>query len=423
MNEPTQAITVSIDHLASQGDGVALFEGKSIFVPYTAVGDTVSLKLLHNGDVILLDVIKAGTNRVDPVCRHFMVCGGCSSQHLSPDTYIQFKQNILKEAISRAGFDSAIVEELVQIPPQSRRRAEFKVKVEKKQVTLGFYRNKTHDVIELTHCPVTSPQITALLPTLKLTLEQLKKAGHVEAVQVSQYDNGIEVIFHCKEALLQRDKAILANCVDAIKSVKRVVVQVKKLSTHEILRQLEPLEMHFGQSIVHVPVGAFIQATAKAQNTLIDTLISIVEPDMHIADLYAGCGTYSFPLAEKASSVSAYEGNIEMVIAANNAIKRHKLQNNLYFSVQDLVAKPVIAHMLSGKDLVIINPPRAGASKQCQEVIKAKVQYVAMISCNPSTLSRDLSYFKQAGYRLIRAIPVDQFLWTTHLESLVLLAR
>lgn len=358
-----------------------------------------------------------------PACIYYEQCGGCSRQHLSPDVYLHQKQRMLHDALSSSGYHDVACNPVERVLPASRRRVEFKVAVNKDKILLGFYRQSTHDVVDIAACPVALPAIQALIEPLKILLQQFKKPGLVSAVHATAYDVGMELIFKVKSALHQADSERLQHFGEG--DVARIAVQEvsQPSETAKILFTRQVPQMRFGDVMVEMPLGAFIQATEAGQHALTNAALEVAAPHKKIADIYAGCGTYSFAMAQMGAVVSAFEGVEEMVLSANNAAKKAGLTQHLHAECRDLVKQPLSSASLAQYDAVVINPPRAGASKQSREVAASGVKEVVMISCNPKTLATDLTHFKQRGYEVEYATPVDQFLWSSHLESVVRLVR
>ncbi len=421
MTHTAATIKTTITRLASQGDGVAVIEGNEYYFPFTAVGDEVKIAL-ENGKAQLVRILEASNSRQSAPCAYYTACGGCNLQHLSQQAYLAFKQQRLKEALERAGFKDFDIAPVVEVPAASRRRIELKLQVIKKQLLFGFYKAETHDVVAIDACPVAVPEVSMLIAPLKEHLLSLKKPSNISAIQISAYDVGVELLIKAKSTLHARDKTLLAELID-LECVQRVVAQVGDAEDTQMLARTSEPTMRFGDVDVEMPIGAFIQATQKGQDALATAAAAIAAPNKKIADLYAGCGTYSFAMVAKGAQVIGIEGVDAMVMAANNAAKQAKLSHRLRFEKRDLVKHPMPAKDLAEMDAVVINPPRAGAAKQCEQIADAGVKEVVMISCNPATLAKDLSYFNKAGYQVTSATPVDQFVWTGHLEAIVTLRR
>lgn len=355
-------------------------------------------------------------------CPHFSLCGGCSQQALDESAYYAFKKSLLERAVESSGYNITSVEDVVRIGAASRRRVEFRVKIAKGEVSLGYYQAKSHEVVDIAVCPVTEPALTAHIMPLKAWLSTLKKPGNILSIQMALQEGKIEMLLRTRDKLHPKDSSACEVYAAEHADIARIAVQAEADDAPEILINHAPLTMTMGEVQVELPVAAFTQATEKGQQVLTDAVLKYAQ-GRQVADLYAGCGTYSFPLAQAGFQVSAYEGGQDMVLAASSAAKRAGIEGRINFSCRDLVKFPVHGKLLENVDTAVINPPRAGAAPQTRAVAKAGVARIIMVSCNPTTLAGDLKYLNRHGYRLITAIPVDQFYWTKHLESVVVLEK
>jgi len=167
-----------------------------------------------------------------------------------------------------------------------------------------------------------------------------------------------------------------------------------------------------------------LQATATGQDAIISCVLNYLKDCRHIADLFSGCGTYSFALASQAISIEAFEVNEAMSLAAHNAATKHDLNHKIRTSTRDLFARPLKEHELNRFDAVVINPPRTGAQAQIKQLSShQKIHAICMVSCNPSTFERDAKQLLSAGYKLTSVTPIDQFYWSNHLELVGLFIR
>ncbi|MCC7260677.1 MAG: class I SAM-dependent RNA methyltransferase, partial [Alphaproteobacteria bacterium] len=176
------------------------------------------------------------------------------------------------------------------------------------------------------------------------------------------------------------------------------------------------VEQRCGNTYVEIPPGAFLQATETAVHAITGILLQALEGYRSVADIYSGLGTYSLPLAEAGCRVSAFEGNAGMVAALHNAAWQQGLEAQVTAMTRDLFRDPLPARALSAFDAVVINPPRNGAGPQAAQLAESRVPVIVMVSCNPATFARDAAMLKKGGYILAEATPIDQFLWSAHLE-------
>lgn len=413
-----QEIELVISHLGGMGDGVAHVEGMPVFVPFTAPGDRVRVRVESvTGDHIrasLQAVLQVGMGRQPAECPHFGVCGGCSLQHLTPQFYLAFKRDRLLQAVAQAGYTDAQVAPVVEVGAHSRRRVEFKVQVHKGTVALGYYAARSRDFVAVETCPVAEPAIMALFPPLKACFAAMKKPGCLQSVSLTVLDEGVSIVLQTARPLTAQDERVLQAFGEADHAVLSVAVSGN--AGIRILFRRKALEIRLGGITMELPPQVFLQATRKGQEALTDTVLRYTEGYPRVADIYSGCGTYTFPLAAAEHSVAAYEGAEDMVLAMHNAALRHDMDDRITASRRDIFARPLKARELERFDAVVINPPRNGAGTQAIELAHSRIPRIVMISCNPATFARDAAILREGGYRLDIAIPVDQFYWNSHLE-------
>lgn len=358
-----------------------------------------------------------------PPCPHYDECGGCSLQHLDEQTYYSFKQNILQKAITSLGVDTAVAQPIIPVGRYSRRRAEIKVSVRKKMVQLGFYGAKSHDVFDLNVCLVCDDKITALIPQLKAGLQSLKKPGAIKAIALTVLDNGLDAIIIRQVPLHPSDKDSLVSFFQQQGIIRLGEKDADDYSPVYPLYTLDDPLVTFGKYSVKLPAGAFLQATETGQREITQLVTRYLKPCKKVADLYSGCGTYSFQLIENVPYVSAFEGSEDMVSAMHNAIKQHHLDSRMSATVRDIFKHPLDTETLNHFDGIVINPPRNGASPQIKQIGKSTVGTVVMVSCNPVTFARDAKHLLDCGYRMAEATAIDQFYWNKHLEIVALFVR
>ncbi len=345
-------------------------------------------------------------------CEVYEQCGGCALQHITAVEYADKKRNIAKKVLEDLGQDKNTLQPLILGDKAQRRRVELKVRVAKGEVSLGYLAKKSHDLVAISHCPVTAPPINAMLPALEEHIAALKKPGVIEAVQMTSVANGIDMLIITKAALHAKDAEALKAFAEA--------QTVCRLATTQDRRDVKLL--HHGEAVIYfddvavsLPISPFLQATKAGEEAIRDVISHNIQGN-HIIDLYSGCGTYSLPLAKAGRQVAAYEGNYEMVVALNNAAIAEGIDANITAHQADLFKRPLTAKALQPFESAIINPPRNGALPQIKALAMREMPQVIMVSCNPATFQRDAAHLLNSGYSLQSLTPIDQFYMTHHLE-------
>jgi 23S rRNA (uracil1939-C5)-methyltransferase len=410
-------LTVAITDLGAQGDGVAQVEGEPVYIPYTLPGETVTITHGGGSRGQLLRIEHASANRVEPPCPHFgpqgQQCGGCCVQHLENSAYRYWKRQRVADALLARGIETQI-EALVPCLPGTRRRAVFSVVVAKKDVILGFHRASTHTVIGIRECAVLRPEITRALGGLQRLAAQL--AGRKPyRLNVLSTASGLDVCIEGRGTLsdVQRQKAINTALQTGLARLS--------LDDEILVEPRKPVMSIAGIDVVPPPAG-FFQATEAAQDTMIGMIGEFLSGAAGIADLFCGCGTFALPLAKRAA-VHAVENDGPALAALAFAARHTQGLKPLTTERRDLFHSPLTAAELKKTDAVVFDPPRAGAQAQATEIAASRVARVAAVSCNPATLGRDLRIMIDGGFRLVSVTPIDQFLWSHHVEAIALLER
>lgn len=418
MRVPGQKLMLTIDHLSRQGEGVAHVEGLPVFVPFALPDEQVIAQMTqvhsHHAHAQVVEVTHVSPQRQSPPCPHFSRCGGCQLQHLPVDMYRHLKREMLCAAVTRAGYDASTVGPLVEIGPASRRRVELAVQIYKGEVRLGFYEARSHEVIPLTMCPVMEPALFALVTQLLQTLQTLKKPSVIRSIALTLADNGVDAEINLHAALKDTDKARL-TALATVNQLIRLTLLFPDRERLILFDHSRPV-IHLGAATIELSPGAFLQASRVGQAVLTEAVLTHLAEAPRVVDLYAGCGTYSLPLATRGHRVTSYEGDPEMVNTLQNAIRLQRWDDRASAHIRDLFRQPLASHELQSFDAAIINPPRNGALPQITYLAQSHLSQIVMVSCNPATFARDAAALRPAGYQLVHAMPVDQFHWSTHLE-------
>lgn len=407
--------TITIDRLGGQGDGVATTAQGQVFVPFALPGERVNVAM---GDkkADLVAVITPSSLRVAPACRHFGVCGGCAMQHLEGRAYQAWKRDRLVEALRAKGI-GAEVGELVSFPPHSRRRAAFTARMTEKGALLGFNAALSHRIVDIEECPVLLPSLADSLPMLR-DLAGLVAAGEKQPfrVMVTRTASGLDVAVAGGGRL--EGKARQA----AIDFCLRSFIARLSVDGEIVLEPKKPVVM-MGDVAVPLPPGGFLQAVEAAEDRMAALVCGHLAKARRVADLFAGVGAFALRLAG-ASEVHAVEGDAPALAALDRAARFASGLKKVTVEKRDLHVRPLTAKELDASfDGLVFDPPRAGAETQARQIANSQVRRVAAVSCNPVTLARDLSILIAGGYVLEQIVPVDQFLWSPHLETVALLQK
>ncbi|HQT54711.1 MAG TPA: class I SAM-dependent RNA methyltransferase [Phenylobacterium sp.] len=409
-------VEVVIETIGGEGDGVA---PGPIYVPFTLPGETV--RATGAGERRDLDaVLVASPERVTPPCPHFGVCGGCALQHWEHAAYLAWKVERLRKTLGLQHIETEILAPFAS-PPASRRRLALHARPGKRgEARLGYKTRKSWDVIDIAVCPIADPRLEAALPALRrLAAPLLQHPKSAPTLHVTLTTEGLDVEItgvERKSGGLSADARMHLGQTAAEAGFARVTMdgEVQYGARQPLIR--------VGPAVVALPAGAFLQAVPAAEAMMAAFAVEQVAGAERIADLYCGVGTFTFRLAQVAP-VYAADGHAPAIRALTQAIATAPGLKGVTAETRDLARRPVLAVEFKKIDTVLFDPPRAGALEQTAEIAASKVAKVIGVSCNPATFARDARVLIDAGFSLDRVLPVDQFLWSPHVELVGVFTR
>jgi 23S rRNA (uracil1939-C5)-methyltransferase len=392
-----------IERLGHQGDGIAR---GPVFAPLVLPGEIVEGKR-DGARLTEIRIVTPSPDRVTPPCRHFKSCGGCLLQHASDAFVALWKVDVVRHALSAQGLD-ADFRDIETSPPQSRRRAGLSARRTKKGALAGFHGRASGTIVEIPDCQLIHPDLRPALGVAeRLAIIGGSRKGEL-AVLATRSLNGLDIAVTGGKPLDGPLRLALAQEAEAAK-LARLAWEDEVIAT-----RLPPTQT-MGRAEVAPPPGAFLQATEHGEAALLSAVQEVVGNAKRVIELFAGCGTFSLPLAERAE-VHAIEGSAAMLSALDKGWRQAQGLKRVTTEPRDLFRNPLMAEDLGRFDAAVIDPPRAGAEAQVAELARSKVSVVAFVSCNPVTFARDARILVDAGWHLDWVQVVDQFRWSPHVE-------
>ncbi|MGO7536727.1 class I SAM-dependent RNA methyltransferase [Rhizobium leguminosarum] len=412
--------TVTIEKLGAQGDGIASSAGGPVYVPFSLPGETVAIARVKSQGTIM-SITTPSPDRQEPPCRHFGpdgvngTCGGCTLQHMADAPYRAFKRQLVIDALKSKGLTSQ-VGEIVPARPGERRRVVFAARKTEKDMLVGFNQAESHHIVAIEECPISSAGIIARLPAIRAIAASLATSAEPFRVAVLETLSGLDISVDEVKKLSdpQRRKAI--ETALGLRGIARVSLN------GEILVEPSKPMVEFGGVQVSPPPGGFTQATKPAEEAMAELVTAHAGKSKRIADLFAGSGTFSLRLA-RIGRVHAVEAEAKALAALDHAARNTQGLKPVTVEKRDLFRRPLMTPEFKSYDAVVFDPPRAGAEFQCQELARSGVKKIVAVSCNPLTLARDLAILVEGGYRITGVTPIDQFLWTSHVEVVATLEK
>jgi len=299
-------------------------------------------------------------------CPLFGICGGCKYDFSAPDYHAKKSETLPKIENMDAPIWGA---------PHTRRRADFAAA----PGYFGFYKNQSHDIINITNCPNLVNDINNILPHIA------KLPWGVDAsVLITKCENGIVVNVSSRVPYFSPEFR---------ESVQKLPHEIIRFTWGDkIVRATATPQIAFDDKIVDFPDNSFLQPSQSTEKIMRDLVVESVRPARRVADLFCGIGNFSYATHATGFDITGP------------------------FQNRDLFNHPIGAKQLNQYDAVIMDPPRAGALAQSREIAKSSVARVVYVSCNPATWMRDARILTGAGYKITRIIPIDQFVGATHWE-------
>ena len=412
---------LTVDSVGGEGDGVIrLTDGRLLHVPGILPGEVVRLRAGREGPV--LEAIEAPSpDRRPPPCLYFGTCGGCALQHWDDAAALAWKVERLRATLALERLEADILP-VVRTAPATRRRTALHARRgdNRRIARLGFKARRSWNLVEISDCTVLDPAITAALPGLRrLAAPFLEHPKSAPTLHVTSTGTGLDIDVTGVEARsggLSADARMAAAEIAAELGIARLT-----LAGDSVFLQRRPV-VQFGRARVEIPPGGFLQASAAAEAALVAEVGAAAAGARRIADLFCGAGAFTFPLAGIAPVLAA-DASAPAIGALTAAIATAPGLHGITAEVRDLFRRPVLASELRRIDVVVFDPPRAGAAAQVAEIALSGVGRVAAVSCNPATFARDARHLVDAGFRIERILPVDQFLWSPHLELTAIFSR
>ncbi len=416
-------LTLLIERLGAEGDGIGITPaGVLVHVEGALPGERV----IAGGTARLLGIdaiLDPAPSRATAICRLAPRCGGCTLQHMDRDALLAWKVSRVRGALTEAGYDAPNLRPAFETPLGARRRLALAfARAPDGAVRLGLHRRSSTEIVDMTECHVLAPSLFALVAPLRALLPRLALAGSQSGqIMINGLEHGADLLLRTGRTPSAADRTRLAAFALA-NGVARIAWHDDARSAPETLVQQAPVAIAFGGRVVEPPPGAFLQAATAAEHAIRDDVVEAVTGRRarrpSIVELFAGCGTLTFPLASVAR-VTAYEGDA----AAHAALERASGGTRVIATRRDLVRAPVSRAELRHADAVVLDPPHAGAGAQIDEVAASAVETVVLVSCNPASLAREARALREAGYRLEASRAIDQFVYSARIESVSVFRR
>jgi 23S rRNA (uracil1939-C5)-methyltransferase len=431
----------TITDLSHDGKGVTRIDGKAVFVSGALLGENVKLRIRkrhrHYDEAEVVEFITRSPHRVEPQCRHFGQCGGCSLQHLDAESQIEVKQRVLKDNFERIGkvAPELWLPPLTDVPWGYRRKGRLSVRqVAKKGRVLVGFREESNPrfVADITQCEVVHPALGPKIGLLAELVGSMDAATEIPQIEFAAGDDTVALVFRHMSPLSERDLAALTAFGQqhgfaiylqpgGVTSVHPLWPEHSRLAFRipSDAAGIEDVELEFR------PLD-FVQVNAGMNRRMMARAMELLDPQPtdRVLDLFCGLGNFTLPIARRVAEVVGVEGEHGLVERAAENAARNSIAN-ARFEVANLFEDQRHAHWARQPwDKLLLDPPRAGADKVLEYLPHKETRRIVYVSCHPGSLARDAGILVQKhGFRLSAAGVMDMFPHTAHVESIALFER
>lgn len=443
---PNEKYELTIEDMGHSGEGIGKIDGFTVFVEETVIGDKVNIEITevkkNYGMGKVLDYIEYSSFRVNPRCAIYDKCGGCQIQNISYEKQLNIKKKIVRDNLVRiGGLHDILIHDVIgmELPERYRNKAQFPLRNKNGNIGIGFYQKKSHEIVQCNSCIIQHEINDHIIEVLKEIIKKYNLSIYDEKTGKGLLRHIVtKTGFHTNEVML-----ILVTNGDKLTNKENLVEDIRKQIPEitEIIQNINTRNSNVilgDKNIILYGKGYITDSIADIQFEISPLSFYQVNPvQMEILykkaldyadlkgtetvfDLYSGIGTISLFIAKKAKKVIGVEIIKEAVEDAKRNAELNHITNTEFFTGKAEEIVPKLYKKGYKADVVVVDPPRKG----CDEILLSTIvdmqpERIVYVSCNPSTLARDLKYLEKHGYKTIEVQPVDMFPHTMHVECVV----
>ena len=438
---PSATFEAVITDLSHDGRGVTRVDGKAVFVSGALLGEQAILRLRkrhrHFDEAEVVELITRSPHRVEPRCRHFGQCSGCSLQHLDAESQIATKQRVLAENFERIGK----VTPQLWLPPLTgepwgyRRKGRLSVRnvLKKGRVLVGFREEENpRFVADIQQCEVMHPALGPKVGLLADLLNGMDAANDIPQIEFAAGDDTMALVFRHMQPLSERDLAALT----AFGQQHQLAIYLQpggNSSVHPLWPEHPRLAFRIASGDVDVddvvlefqPLD-FVQVNADMNQRMMARTLELLDPQPtdRVLDLFCGLGNFTLPIARRVAEVVGVEGEHGLVERAAQNAARNGIDNARFHVANLFEDQRATDWARQPWDKLLLDPPRAGADKVLEYLPHKQTRRIVYVSCHPASLARDAGILvNQHGFKLQSAGVMDMFPHTAHVESIALFER
>lgn len=421
---------LTVETLVNGGAGLVRYQGRVIFIPFTAVGDRVVARVARvkrrYAEAELVEILQPSAQRCRPVCPVAGECGGCQWQHLPYQQQLFWKEKLFTQTLEhRLGAASESISSIVPAPAPTQYRSRVQVKCHQAPggFVTGFYRPRSRFVVDIDQCPIMSPDLNRLLRMLGSSLAQTSFAGQIPQIDLYQDDHKkCAVVVH----YLGEQRTEMVSFLQTLPETDMdILVQYGHKNSLNVIRGDGLLRIRVDDPALWLQyaAGSFAQVNLEQNRALVATVLDMVpwKPADRVLELYCGMGNFSLPLARRVARVVGVEESTQSIAMARHNAQHNAIANTSFVAA---AAETFVAGLKPDDfDAVLLDPPRTGAYPVMKLLRQYRIPRIVYVSCDPQTLARDIEPLLHNGYQLRGSRPLDMFPQTHHCESVTWLER
>ena len=439
--------------LVYEGAALAKPDGYPVFIDGACPGDKLKIKITkankNFANAVIEEIIEPSPHRVKPFCPMHNVCGGCGWQHIDYDFQLEQKRNIVEETVKKITGEDIEVKPVVASPQTKAFRSKVQYPVSQtkvsKRLLVGYYKKGSHELVNIKFCPIQPKIIDKITDFIRQNAQELGISGYSEKLhkgnlkhivyRYSRSENNLIVIFVVNDTQLRdKFKKLSKKLTDEFAHIKGCLINYNPEKTNLIMsndtRKITGenfITEKIGDKIFKISANSFFQVNIGSAENIFNIVKDIIKnnyKDCRILDAYSGVSSFGIWLSDAAKEVVSVE---EAQSATKDAAENVKLNNVTNLTALNGDAKKIFEELIAqGQkfDVTVLDPPRKGCEKESLDyAVKLTEKAIIYVSCNPSTLARDLKYLHENGFQTQYIQPVDMFCHSYHIESVALLKR
>ncbi len=439
--EKNSKFSATVQDVNDDGDGVVKINSEVVFVPYVWHNEEIEGTIINAKNKFAIGkctkLITQNPNRVTPSCPYFLSCGGCQLQHINHPTQLQFKQQKVARLLQKIANTNALVNPTVSCNEfRYRNKIALPINHEGK---IGMYRKNTHNILEIADCPITKEWVKPLISCVKEYMKksgvggynELTKSGLLKHIVAREIDGDILITMVINGNELPNTHILIDLLKENFASFG-LNININKLHNNVILTDnfahifgLTHLNANTNGIVYPVTNASFVQVNESVQNAIYFSILTHINPEETVVNAYSGAGLLTALISKKAKQCFGIEIVKEASASANELAKNNSIANMKNICGDCTQELPKLLKQGLCNFSVVVDPPRKGLTPEVvNSFIKAKPNKIIYVSCNPSTLARDVKLILQSGlYKIASVTPYDMFPQTAHVETLLVLEK